>query len=200
MDLGNADFFADLKNLGLENLEDEATREQKEETQRRAADSAIDSFNTASGEDTPDVTTEGGGYDEQPDEQEEHFTMSDYRIQAEGYVDILDLGNTMVLPGLYKRKLLTAEERSRIELIKRTTDSGQYATLSYEDQQLDKKLAEIQELIDNIPFTPEEKKKLIEALAKVLSYYGMTANPTTVLVLTLIAVEGARLLPFVFRK
>ena len=199
MDIGNAEFFADLRNLGLENLEDEATKEQREETQRRAVETNVDSFNvvTEDVEDSPRSEEEGG--EEEPREPQ-HFSLDDYRTQAEGYVDILDLGNTMVLPNLYKKKLLTAAERSRIQIIKRTTEAGQYSTMSYEDQVLDKRLAEIQDLIDAIPFTQEEKKKLTEALAKVLQYYGMTANPTTVLVLTLIAVEGARLLPFVMMR
>lgn len=199
MDIGNAEFFADLRNLGLENLEDEATKEQREETQRRAVETNVDSFNVVTEDVDGSPRSEEERVDEEPREPR-RFSLDDYRTQAEGYVDILDLGNTMVLPNLYKKKLLTAAERSRIQIIKRTTEAGQYSTMSYEDQVLDKRLAEIQDLIDAIPFTPEEKKKLTEALAKVLQYYGMTANPTTVLVLTLIAVEGARLLPFVMMR
>lgn len=199
MDIGNAEFFADLRNLGLENLEDEATKEQREETQRRAVETNVDSFNVVTEDVDGSPRSEEERVEEDPREPQ-HFSLDDYRTQAEGYVDILDLGNTMVLPNLYKKKLLTAAERSRIQIIKRTTEAGQYSTMSYEDQVLDKRLAEIQDLIDAIPFTPEEKKKLTEALAKVLQYYGMTANPTTVLVLTLIAVEGARLLPFVMMR
>ena len=201
MDIPNEDFFKDLKDLGLENYQDEATEEQHEETPRRAADSAIDSFNVN------DTTQETEEYAEDAEhaerieaESEHHFSLSEYRMQAEGYVDLLDLGNNMLLPRLYKSKLLTPQERSRMQTIKRTTDAGQYATLTFEDQQLDKKLAEIQDMIDAIPFTPEEKQKLTEALAKVLQYYGTTANPTTVLVLTLITVEGARILPLLFKK
>lgn len=200
MDIGNAEFFADLRNLGLDNLEDEATKEQREETQRRAVETNVDSFNTVTDEDAGGSPHSEEERDIEEPREPQHFSLDDYRTQAEGYVDILDLGNTMVLPNLYKKKLLTPAERSRIQVIKRTTEAGQYATMSYEDQVLDKRLAEIQDLIDAIPFTQEEKKKLTEALAKVLQYYGMTANPTTVLVLTLIAVEGARLLPFVMMK
>ncbi len=195
MDLGNSEFFADLKNLGLENLEDEATKEQREETQRRSADPLQDSFNSVGTEESKTLESETETHSEKPS-----YSMSDYKTQAEGYVDLLDLSNTMILPNIYKKKLLKPSERSRIETIKRTTEAGQYSTMSYEDQQIDKKLAEIQDLIDSIPFTTEEKRKLTDALAKVLSYYDMTANPTTVLILTLVAVEGSRLLPLVFRK
>lgn len=196
----NSDFFNDLDVLNLQ--QDEYCAEIQEQT--KASEQRIDdNFNVEddatdiiadSGIDVDNVVGSEGGLFRSP-APATNYNYS-YGKQATSYVKMLNVSNKAILPKIYKRKLLTKDERARLKEIEITDKQG-VTYLSEQDVKLQKKFDEIKLLIDAIPFTEDEIKELSETLEEVLKMTNAPKSPVFALIVALITIEGARLLPLI---
>ena len=183
MNLNSNDFFGDLDVLNDD--ASEARQEMAEDTQEREPQ-VDDNFNS-------DSEPEPVGSDETVDDTEDNLPAKPYayRNQAKAYVNLLNVGNGMIFPKVYKKHFFSEPETVRL---KQLADQS-VSMLSEADLKLQNKFAEVEELIQNIPFTDDEKNELIDALADVLRTQQVKGSPVATLIMALIVIEGARALP-----
>ena len=198
----NSDFFNDLDVLNIQ--KDEYCAEIEEQT--KASEQKIDdTFNVEDadviGDNGIDVDKNvvgsginaGGLFANSSPAPTSKYTYT-YDKQARSYVKMLNVGNKAILPKIYKKKLLTKEERTRLKEIDISDKQG-ITYLSEQDVKLQKKFEDVKQLIDAIPFTEDEIKELADALEEVLKMTNAPSSPVFTLIVALITIEGARILP-----
>lgn len=193
MNFPNESFFADLDVLNL-NSTDPIQTEMAEETKERKPED-VDAFNVQDTEKSAD--NESGQPQSEPEPKKVPFN---YKSTATWAVRILDGVNGKVLPPLYKKKLFSSSDVQRAEQIMDTERRGQPYELKPEEEALVKKCVYIDELVNAIPMSDEEKAELSEALADVMEEADMRLSPMNKLLITLGMVEGVRLLPLLTAK
>lgn len=193
MNFPNESFFADLDVLNL-NSSDPIQTEMAEETRERKPED-VDAFNVQDTEKPAD--NESGQPQSEPEPKKVPFN---YKSTATWAVRILDGVNGKVLPPLYKKKLFSVSDVQRAEQIMDMERQGQPYELKPEEEALVKKCEYIDELVNAIPMSDEEKAELSEALADVMEEADMRLSPMNKLLITLGMVEGVRLLPLLIAK
>lgn len=193
MNFPNESFFADLDVLNLNNT-DPIQTEMAEETRERKPED-VDAFNVQDQQTDQPTNNESG---QQQSEQKK--VPFNYKSTATWVVRILDGVNGKVLPPLYKKKLFSVSDAQRAELIMDKERHGQPYELKPEEEALVKKCEYIEELVNAIPMSDEEKAELSEALADVMEEADMRLSPMNKLLITLGMVEGVRLLPLLTAK
>lgn len=191
----NSDFFKDLEVLQIQ--EDDYGKEIQEQTISREQHVDDDFNEPEAGVDTPNELPEPQGLIKGVDGNVFPAVSSySYKKQAKAYVNLLNVTNKAILPKLYKKRLLTKQERERLKIIESDEKNG-ISFLSEDDIRLQAKYTEIRGYIDLIGFTDDEKNELVEALEEVLKLNNAPKNPTFTLIVALITIEGARLLPLI---
>lgn len=190
MNFPNESFFADLDVLNL-NSTDPIQTEMAEETRERKPED-VDAFNIQEAEQSE--SNESG------QQSEQKKVPFNYKSTATWAVRILDGVNGKVLPPLYKKKMFSVSDVQRAEQIMDMERQGQPYELKPEEEALVKKCEYIDELVNAIPMSDEEKAELSEALADVMEEADMRLSPMNKLLITLGMVEGVRLLPLLTAK
>ena len=192
MNFPNESFFADLDVLNL-NSTDPIQTEMAEETRERKPED-VDAFNVKT---EKPADNESGQPQFEPEPKKVKFN---YKSTATWAVRILDGVNGKVLPPLYKKKLFSVSDAQRAEQIMDKERHGQPYELKPEDEALVKRCEYVEELVNAISMSDEEKAELSEALADVMEEADMRLSPMNKLLITLCMVEGVRLLPLLTAK
>lgn len=195
MNFPNESFFADLDVLNL-NSTDPIQTEMAEETKERKPED-VDAFNV---QDNVQNTEKPADNESGQPQSEPKKVPFNYKSTATWAVRILDGVNGKVLPPLYKKKLFSISDVQRAEQIMDMERQGQPYELKPEEEALVKKCEYIDELVNAIPMSDEEKAELSEALADVMEEADMRLSPMNKLLITLGMVEGVRLLPLLTAK
>lgn len=124
-------------------------------------------------------------------------THEEFRREAEGIISLIDAGQTVFLPRLYLKDFTSIEIAICKQIEKDSLKKGydvpdEYVTLFSAYKQ-------VNELIDDIPYSESEKLMLIDPLTEILEKYNTSISPEWRLIAAIIAVSFPRLLPL-FRR
>lgn len=127
----------------------------------------------------------------------------DYLESAESLLGALDFGNVLVLPWAYMRAAFSKDERAlvkkhqkRFQLASKAKPESKLRVMeSDEVQELFERWLEVREIVDDIPFTDDEIKKLSGPLSRVLKKYAKKPGPEGELIMAVFAIYGTRLTP-----
>lgn len=130
----------------------------------------------------------------QEPEQEPIF---EYDESAKLLIASIDMLNGFVLPGLYKKKHFTWEERERVtELIDLSSEKGKNKTdLDEKDLKLMNKIVKFEEYQSSLPFTERDISYLQPSFAAVLQKYKFKPSPMTALMFSIGVVMAPRIAP-----
>jgi len=125
-----------------------------------------------------------------------------YKEQAKLMIAFFDGLQGLVLPGAYQHSYFTDEEREKLkDFKKRLAVSGSQAEtiITESDQEIYDKYQDVEELIDNLPFTEKEVKMLENPTAAYMEKYKFNPGPETALIMALLAVMGPRVAPLIIK-
>lgn len=119
--------------------------------------------------------------------EEQKRKVFSYSEEAEMYVDLLDSVQELILPLIYNKYCFTPDEKEILKTIKNkiveSKSNKSDLTLDSYQQKLIIKHDDIQEDIKHLPFTENERKRLIKPLSRCLEIWQSSANPTTALIM-----------------
>lgn len=121
--------------------------------------------------------------------------LSYYENEARGIVGFIDGISTIFLPGIYKKRLIGTENLKRGEELEQAIRDGKQNELSEDDRVLMQLFVEVEKLIKEIPFKPEEKEMIIGPMSEVMQKYATTIGPEWRLAFAVGAVSFPRLIP-----
>lgn len=121
-------------------------------------------------------------------------------VQARLYIGFLEGLSTMMLPSVYRSRMLTSNDSVLLEKIDELPEGQLLDNVLAEDQmRVLKKRDKVQAAIEEIPFTEAEISFIAPPLAVVIDKYGAKTSPEFMLVMALLTVFASRLAP-IFSK
>lgn len=178
------------------------TTESKTIIAEKTAESIEAEAIAAGGEFLPPIDNESQN-SKAPVEVEPNVSDKDYLESAESLLGALDFGNVLVLPWAYMRAAFNKDERAvikmhqkRFQLASKAKPESKLRVMeSDEVQELFERWLEVREIVDDIPFTDDEIKKLSGPLSRVLKKYAKKPGPEGELIMAVLAIYGTRLTP-----
>lgn len=144
--------------------------------------------------------------DDEPDDLEEaepEKSFQDYLEDAGLFINLFDSLQTGVLTPVYRSKYQEPDDLEIIRRYKEEEKQVKSGTLLAENRTIQtdpfldavSRVADCKEAIKALPFTPREKTKLKEPLAKVLEKYSsLTISPETALLLAVLMIMAPRII------
>jgi hypothetical protein len=163
----------------------------------------------------PEVDTPSFNPTEEPPEEEpEGFDIPlDPEETAEAFIDIFDLGQSIIFPKLYERALFSPADKLLLSAVNEKVLNKQVATNADEDQEPEKiqftaaelkQLRKAKELEDYtteiVPLTEKEKDSLKKPLVKLLNVSNVNLSPGIALVISVVIISITRMAPILGAK
>lgn len=187
---------------------DDLLKQLKEATERKGDIPIISDFGPSdTPADQPPSGHNGDDFKEEPapieiEEPQAPAVPVNYKEQARLMIAFVDGLQGLVLPGAYQHAYFTDEEKEKLkDLKKRLAISGSESetVITENDHEIYEKYQDVEELIDNLPFTEKEIKMLESPAAAYMEKYKFNPGPETALIMALLAVMGPRVAPLIIK-